>query len=346
MAEPLPVRRSAPMAPSALHPIDPDEAALRDRLFRALAPVALPWSTLAGDTPVAWATTGEAPVAADAAVIALTLGEARAWLALPDALAAGLLAAVDPAAGPRADAIRPLLFELAFDAPIAAVEQATGQPVHIVDCVAHSAIPADCLRLGISLDHGDVRHRLVLALDRVAADAACRYLDGLPTARGRWHSLPVSLICRIGDAWLGRADLRSLQRGDVIVPAGSEPAPNRAMLVGPDGRHAATRRDGNRLTLLAGFSPPEATEDATMTDAAPPLDRLDELPIHLVFEAGRLEVPLGRLDALGTGQVLLLPGDPDAPIAIVANGRRIGTGTLVRVGERVGVQVAELDPHE
>lgn len=356
MAEPLPARWPEPALPPALRPVDPEEAALRRRLFRAVAPVALSWPAFAGDAPAVWTPSGEQAIPADAVAIALTLGGAAAWLALPPALAGRLLASADPAPGPRAasPATQALLLELACDAPVAAIEQATGQQIMFVGRGDAASIPGNCLRLGLALSHGDDTDRLVLALGPDAAAEACRLLDPLPVPRGRWRGLPVPLVCTIGEAWLDRGGLRSLRPGDAILPAGPDPAPDRVELVGPDGRRAAARRDGGRLTLLAGFTPAPAIEDAAMpptarTDAATPpddalpLDRLDDLPIRLVFEAGRLELPLGRLDEIAPGQVLLLPGDPDAPIAIVANGRRIGTGALVQVGERVGVRVIELD---
>lgn len=355
MAEPLPARWPEPVLPSALRPVDPEDAALRRRLFRAMAPVALSWPAFAGDAPAVWTPIGEQAVPADAVAIALTLGGAPAWLALPPALAGRLLASVDPTPGPRtaAPATRALLFELACETPVAAIEQATGRQVAFAGCGDAASIPPECLRLGLALSHGDDTDQLVLALGPDAAAEACRLLDPLPVRRGRWRGLPVPLVCTIGEAWLDCAGLRSLRTGDAVLPAGPDPAPDRVELVGPDGCRAAARRDGSRLTLLAGFTPAPAIEDAAMPpiarpDATPPdpalpLDRLDDLPIRLVFEAGRLELPLGRLDEIGPGQVLLLPGDPDAPIAIVANGRRIGTGGLVQVGDRVGVRVVELD---
>ncbi len=66
---------------------------------------------------------------------------------------------------------------------------------------------------------------------------------------------------------------------------------------------------------------------------------LDELPVRLVFELGRLEVPLAELEAIGPGHVFDLARDEEQPVDIVAHGRRIGRGRIVAVGDSLGVQV-------
>ena len=68
---------------------------------------------------------------------------------------------------------------------------------------------------------------------------------------------------------------------------------------------------------------------------------MDELPVRLVFEAGRAEVPLGELGQVGPGHVFALPGAAGL-VHILANGRRIGQGELVQVGEGAGVRVLRL----
>ncbi|MDD4932845.1 MAG: FliM/FliN family flagellar motor switch protein, partial [Methylacidiphilaceae bacterium] len=69
---------------------------------------------------------------------------------------------------------------------------------------------------------------------------------------------------------------------------------------------------------------------------------LEEVPISLSFELGRRKVPLGELETLKEGFVFELDREAKRPVLILPNGRVIGTGELVKVGERVGVRVAEL----
>lgn len=66
---------------------------------------------------------------------------------------------------------------------------------------------------------------------------------------------------------------------------------------------------------------------------------LDELPVRVVFELGRLELPLAELEAAGPGHVFELRGDEAQPIDIVANGLRVGAGEIVSVAGQLGVRV-------
>ena len=60
------------------------------------------------------------------------------------------------------------------------------------------------------------------------------------------------------------------------------------------------------------------------------------------FEVGRLELSLGEIRRLAPGAVLPLMRPLDEALDIVANGRRIGSGTIVRIGDAVGVRVTRL----
>ena len=69
---------------------------------------------------------------------------------------------------------------------------------------------------------------------------------------------------------------------------------------------------------------------------------LDDLPVRLVFELGRVELSLGELQRLAPGALVPLARPLDEPIDIMANGRRLGRGTLVRIGESLGVRIVSL----
>lgn len=80
-----------------------------------------------------------------------------------------------------------------------------------------------------------------------------------------------------------------------------------------------------------------ASQDASATDG-----RLDDIRIRVVFELGRIELPLGSVETLGEGHVFDLGKPQSGAIDIIAGGRRIGTGSLVKVGDGVGVRVGKL----
>jgi type III secretion protein Q len=73
---------------------------------------------------------------------------------------------------------------------------------------------------------------------------------------------------------------------------------------------------------------------------------LDDLPVRLVFEAGRVELSLGELQRLAPGALVPLGRPLDEPLDIMANGRRLGRGTLVQIGDGLGVRIVSLAGNE
>lgn len=69
---------------------------------------------------------------------------------------------------------------------------------------------------------------------------------------------------------------------------------------------------------------------------------LESIPVKLRIELGELDSTLGELSALAPGAVLPLSRPLQETVQLMANGRRIGYGTLVRMGDSVAVRVTRL----
>lgn len=69
---------------------------------------------------------------------------------------------------------------------------------------------------------------------------------------------------------------------------------------------------------------------------------LDEIPVEVVFQAGRIEMQIAEVDSLAPGVILPLERTADDALDIVVNGRRIGRGGLVKIGDKLGVRVTRL----
>jgi type III secretion protein Q len=80
--------------------------------------------------------------------------------------------------------------------------------------------------------------------------------------------------------------------------------------------------------------------------AGPRDSDLDDLPVRLVFEAGRVELSLGELQRLAPGALVPLGRPPGEPLDIMANGRRLGRGALVQIGDSLGVRIVSLANNE
>lgn len=70
---------------------------------------------------------------------------------------------------------------------------------------------------------------------------------------------------------------------------------------------------------------------------------LDQVPVQVVFQAGRLEMSLSEVDRLVPGTILPLDRSVDDALDIVVNGKRIGRGGLVKVGDALAVRVTRLN---
>lgn len=99
-------------------------------------------------------------------------------------------------------------------------------------------------------------------------------------------------------------------------------------------------------------SQPRPDSDNSQPRATAPVDEppkedatFDEVPIKLVFELGRQEISLGRLQELGPGHVFQLDRPIGDAVDVFAGGRRVGQGEIVQVDDQVGVRMTRLFGH-
>ena len=72
----------------------------------------------------------------------------------------------------------------------------------------------------------------------------------------------------------------------------------------------------------------------------PSLDSsLDELQLKLVCQVGSVELSLAQLRELGVGSVLALAPRMHEGVDLMINGRRVGQGQLVKIGDGLGVRL-------
>ncbi len=95
-------------------------------------------------------------------------------------------------------------------------------------------------------------------------------------------------------------------------------------------------------TTLPYSTDTRVSEQPQKPEEAAPTGSIDEIPVRLIFELGRLELPLAELESLNAGYVFDLGKPLSQSVDIIANGSRVGTGELVRLGESIGVRVSKL----
>lgn len=87
----------------------------------------------------------------------------------------------------------------------------------------------------------------------------------------------------------------------------------------------------------AAAAAPAAAEASTEQPVVP----LEEIPISLVAEVGRVRMSLDKLMALRPGNLIELGVDPASGVDLVVNNRCVGRGELVQVGDTLGVRIIE-----
>jgi type III secretion protein Q len=157
-------------------------------------------------------------------------------------------------------------------------------------------------------------------------------------------TFPVSVAVAAADITL--AGLKSLSAGDVVMVSDSCPEGKSVALVANHLVYRASQssdeiRIDNSPRLVRGSTWEWSMQSSGSSNEAN-TDDLDQLPVHLTFELGRLEMPLSEIRNLGSGSILPLARPVEQAVDIVANGKRVGRGTLVKIGDSIGVEVTRM----
>lgn len=150
-------------------------------------------------------------------------------------------------------------------------------------------------------------------------------------------TMPLDLI--IDRVVISRTELAALGPRDVVLldrtPVDADGGVT-AVLCMPGFPGFRVRIDGGRATL---DSPVDAAMD---TPTSPPAASIDEVPLVIDCDVGRIGLTIGRLRELSAGQVLDLGLDATQRVSLRLNGQVIAMGELVRIAERTGVRITDV----
>lgn len=337
---PWPSGQDADTALDWLQRCDGRWLALHNRLHRHRNPWQGQW---AGQSiTVQWCSS--APVAEAQRDVHLTLGNAALLLQLPVALLTRLdLAHVE--AHDLNSLSRAILLELALLGLIEPLERLSGQTLRVVAAPEVAEREPFVAHLNLQLTLADAEPVCVpLHLSQDAAQVLADLLDEhLPPATQSLENLAWRWRVESGEALLSVAELRSLRLGDVVMlddwPEGQ------IRLVLNDRLQARAVLDGNTATLLEHPVARPFAKEHCMTDSAVGAcveSSLDDLPLTLVCQVGSVELTLAQLREMGAGSLLQLTPQLHDGVDLMVNGRRIGQGQLVKMGEGLGVRLLSL----
>lgn len=329
----LPAAMADPLAPWLTH-YDPTLLALHNQLHRRRR--AWQGRCAGQEVSVSWATVpqalnaprdvllllGRAPLRLR--VAAATLEQVQAPLALP--FDAQLLPAL-----PRA-----LLLELALLDLIEALEPLLGHPLQLLEASEGLDQGPYAVQLALELKFGanPVMSAQLDLSEGAAALIAQLLVHHAPLEPDPLPALRQTLAVVAGQQHVSLGELRSLQPGDVLM---LEQGPG--LLLDLEGRlQARCQRDGDTLRVLEQLIAPLSHMENTMTETDAAV-ALDDLPLKVVCQVGSLELTLAQLRDLGAGSLLQLNTPGVDSVDLMVNGRRIGQGQLVKIGDGLGVRL-------
>ncbi|WP_035686118.1 type III secretion system cytoplasmic ring protein SctQ [Bradyrhizobium sp. Cp5.3] len=197
---------------------------------------------------------------------------------------------------------------------------------------------------------GKARLFLFSSFNGSVPDVFCmlgKLLGQLPQeTRNLSPELPVMLAGEIGSLRVSVALVRQAQTGDALLPD-AMPFARGQLILTAGTLWAPAQAAGDRVILRGPFRQqfhplrcaPMTNRPQAQPAILPSEADIDSIEITLVFECGRWPIPLGTLRSVNEGHVFELGRRIDGPVDIVANGRLIGHGDIVRVAEGLAIRL-------
>lgn len=148
--------------------------------------------------------------------------------------------------------------------------------------------------------------------------------------------LPVAFSLVAASTRLGLAELQSIELHDVILGDLKSYRDSQECALFAAGSCLGTGQTVSKTFSLKQLTPKPAT---TMGDTA--AASVNDLDIELTFVVGQTTLTVGELRGLAPGFTFELATPVSQAVTLCANGKAIGKGELIEVGDRLGVRVTE-----
>ena len=86
----------------------------------------------------------------------------------------------------------------------------------------------------------------------------------------------------------------------------------------------------------------ESLEEASTDDQNTPPSHLEDIPLPIVVEIGRIRMSIKQLLELQPGNMIDLNISPEAGVNLVVHEKRIGRGELIKLGDSLGIRILEI----
>lgn len=284
-------------------------------------------------------------------VITVLIAGRQAEIFMPLESLERIVTAIDPSLGPdRLDPhARALVVEHALAPILDAFEKSTQITIELRSVTAPQGLEPHGA-FGLRAVHSTFGEALIIVqCDHIVAQRLTPYIERWPMESARPSRMTTAVSFRIGYTSIDLQALYDLGLGDGIILDSCSLEQNCVMAVVAE-RYVARcgiGQDGIQLVQPLLSYPSREMEEFLMVDhpqdqrgeAPPRVGAFGELPITLVFELGRLELPLDEVETIREGFIFNLNKTRMQSVDIMTGGRVIGSGEIVKIGDSFGVRV-------
>jgi type III secretion protein Q len=265
---------------------------------------------------------------------------------------------------------RLLALEIALEPFLLMLEQATGKQI----AFDYSARPRRVhWPLGFELKLGESVYHGVLLSPYDMLSFLMDKLKESPPLSMPIRGLKATMRFAVAKAQISASDFLALAPGDAVLAETAKQLEADLLALVDGWGYAKIRVTGDGLVLSTPMLPCDAlegegwmatdnTEDDTTADDGDDTGSkkaasvkasktpakgeetlsVGDVPVNLVFEVGRLSIPYKQLENVVEGYIFKLPQSLSAQVEIVANGKKIGRGEIVRIGQDIGVRILRI----
>ncbi len=220
--------------------------------------------------------------------------------------------------------------------------KALGETAALPAIAAESVYPV----LTFASDHAEIgSKRLDLTLTGFPyawLSALARSMSAYPAPRAQ--TCQIDVMANAGFARISVEQLAELRAGDMVCAAAQAPLSEGRIFCRIGALFFQARRiDPNRFEVERMMTKlDEEPEMISDTVQRMPESAVGDLPVTLMFEIGRMPVPLSKLASLQVGDVLETTLEAAPDIGIRAQGKLIASARLVRAGGRLGARITQM----
>ncbi|MFD1747562.1 FliM/FliN family flagellar motor switch protein [Rhizobium helianthi] len=245
------------------------------------------------------------------------------------------------------DAAQISVLEYLFDQLLTEIEQRSATPISLLALEPFNSL-GFTENFAFEIDYAGTLFQIGAEFGRQHLYRLWNWAIALP--REALPELPMDIALRCGTASLSAEQLRGIRVGDgIVVSAASD---EEWYAVTAERYVAPLRRNKDQLVLEAPLlTEPTGPMRQLMDDfnddemGEGPLHQgsVEDIPIKVVFNAGRVTLPLSELETVDVGYVFQLDQRPRTAVEIVAQGTVIGRGEIISVEGLTAVRVTALN---